>query len=320
MRDLNRREWLLASGVALPAAWLVGCRSSESSVTREPTPALASTERAARLVLPSEPTTDGAGVRLRRALGNRSLSMLDPFLMLDEFNSDRPGDYIAGFPDHPHRGFETVTYMIHGAMEHRDSLGNHGRLGPGSVQWMTAGRGIIHSEMPKQEQGLMWGFQLWVNLPGRLKMTRPRYQDIEPTRVPEVTLGSATVRVVAGQAGGATGPVRDIVTQPQMFDVRLASGGSFRRELPASHSAFLYVFEGALEVGVPGRSVARGELAVLGEGDAVSTRSSGGARYLLLSGTPLREPVARRGPFVMNTQEELERAFQDYRSGRLTQG
>jgi hypothetical protein len=263
---------------------------------------------------------DGAGVRLRRALGSAALPMLDPFLMLDEFKSDSADDYIKGFPDHPHRGFETVTYMLHGAMEHRDSLDNHGRLGPGSLQWMTAGRGIIHSEMPKQVSGVMWGYQLWVNLPAKLKLTTPRYQDILPQAVPEVSTGSARVRVLAGGLGGTVGPVKDIVTQPQMLDVQLSAGGTFRQDLPSSHNAFVFAVEGSVLIGASKRRVQRGELAVLGAGDVFTATSEAPARLLLLAGKPIGEPVARRGPFVMNTQEELARAFEDYRTGRLISG
>ena len=246
--------------------------------------------------------------------------MLDPFLMLDEFYSDRAEDYIRGFPDHPHRGFETVTYMIHGAMAHRDSLGNHGRLRPGSVQWMTAGRGIIHSEMPEQEDGLMWGFQLWVNLPAAHKMTKPRYQDLDATSVVELTIDDAQVRLIAGEAKGKRGPVDGIVTQPQMLDVKLPAGGKFSHPIPATHNSFAYVFEGSMEIGPYRKKVNRGQLAVLGEGDVVTATSQQGGRMLLLAGKPIGEPVARYGPFVMNTEAELRQAFEDYRTGRLVSG
>jgi redox-sensitive bicupin YhaK (pirin superfamily) len=271
-------------------------------------------------VLDAQPTRDGAGVSLKRALGGRSLSLLDPFLLLDEFQSDNPNDYLAGFPDHPHRGFETVTYMIQGAMEHRDTLGNQGRLGPGGAQWMTAGHGIIHSEMPKQERGLMWGFQLWVNLPAARKMIPPRYQDIPPDQVAEATLDGAKVRVVAGTAFGKTGPVSGIDVEPLYFDATLERGAELRERTPLGHNAFAYVTDGAVRLGPSGREVRKGQLAVLGPGDGVVLRGTeGGGRALLIAGRPLREPVARGGPFVMNTQEELRRAYEDYRSGRLTQ-
>ena len=249
--------------------------------------------------------------------------MLDPFLMLDEFMTDKPEDYLAGFPDHPHRGFETVTYMIHGAMEHKDSIGNRGRLGPGSVQWMTAGSGIIHSEMPKQHDGLMWGFQLWVNLPAKLKMTKPRYQDIAPEKIPEVEVGDARVRVVAGEIAGQRGPVEGIAVDAQMLDVKLGGkvNATFRHLLPAGHAAFVYVFEGSVLVGASRTKVSRGELAVLGPGDALvaSVATSDDGRFLLLAGKPIGEPVARYGPFVMNTDAEIRQAISDYQTGRLVQ-
>lgn len=266
-------------------------------------------------------TQDGAGVSLTRILGGQELPMLDPFLMLDEFQSDDPNDYIAGFPDHPHRGFETVTYMLHGAMEHRDSVGNRGRLGPGSAQWMTAGRGIIHSEMPKQERGLMWGYQLWVNLPKRSKWRAPRYQDISPERIPERDVEGARLRVVAGSASGVKGPVEGIDVEPLFLDVALTKGARFVHDVPAAHSAFLYLVDGALRVGSSRREVRRGEIAVLSAGDSVEVQCDAEqGRGLLLAARPLGEPVARRGPFVMNTQDEIRQAFDDYRTGRLVGG
>jgi len=271
------------------------------------------TPRRVLWVVPAQPTKDGAGVRLSRAIGGHLLAQLDPFLLLDEFKSDKPGDYIAGFPDHPHRGFETVTIMLDGAMEHRDSTGNHGHLGPGSVQWMTAGRGIVHSEMPQQENGLMWGFQLWVNLPARLKLTAPRYQDIAPSAVGNAQLGDASVRVLAGQVGAVTGPVDGVYVQPTLLDVNVPDGGVFEQPLPWGHTSFLYVTEG--EAQVEGKAVPAGNLAVLGVGDAVVT--TGRARFLLAAGMPIGEPIARRGPFVMNTPEEIDQAFADYKAGRI---
>ena len=259
------------------------------------------------------PTSDGAGVRLQRALGTPTLPELDPFLMLDEFISDDPSDYVAGFPSHPHRGFETVTYMLAGHMEHKDSLGNTGRLGPGDVQWMTAGRGIVHSEMPKQQNGLMWGFQLWVNLPRADKMCAPRYQDIPATDVPVVRGEGHTVRVLAGSWGGVTGPVSGVATSPMMLDVTLDGAVGLDLPVPEGQSAFAYVFEGSPTLG--SREVARGHIAVLSAGDGL--RASGPGRILLLAGTPLREPVARHGPFVMSNRAELIEAFDDYQAGRL---
>jgi redox-sensitive bicupin YhaK (pirin superfamily) len=262
-------------------------------------------ERKVTKVVTGQPTSDGAGVRLTRVVGTPVLDHLDPFLLLDEFKSDRPDDYLAGFPDHPHRGFETVTYMLAGAMRHRDHVGNEGELIAGSVQWMTAGRGIIHSEMPLQKDGLMWGFQLWVNLPARDKMTAPRYQDIPPEKIPEVVLADGVhVRVLAGRAGGVHGPVEGIVTQPLYLDVRMQPRAQASIELEVGHHAMAYVYEGRVRFGADGgQEVAAGQLAVLGDGDrlgAVTVESS--ARFLVLAALPLREPIARYGPFVMNTR------------------
>jgi redox-sensitive bicupin YhaK (pirin superfamily) len=247
--------------------------------------------------------------------------MLDPFLMLDEFQTDDPNDYLAGFPDHPHRGFETVTYMIDGAMEHKDSVGNRGRLGPGSAQWMTAGRGIVHSEMPKQERGRMWGFQLWVNLPAARKMIPPRYQDIPTDRIAQTTHEGAQVRVVAGSCLGLTGPVQGIDVDPTFIDVSLDKGALFSQPLPETHNAFVYLTQGSMRIGPSKRQVQKGELAVLGPGSRfVAEGISGGGRALVFAGRPLGEPVARYGPFVMNTDAEIQQAIDDYRSGRLVRG
>ncbi|MBX7079855.1 MAG: pirin family protein [Nannocystaceae bacterium] len=267
------------------------------------------------------PASDGAGVRLLRVLGTQVLPLVDPFLMLDEFRSDDAKDYIAGFPDHPHRGFETVTIMLAGRMQHRDSVGNTGDLGPGSVQWMTAGRGIIHSEMPKQQDGLMWGFQLWVNLPAKDKMTAPRYQDIEADAIPTVTrAGDVEVRVIAGTVDGVRGPIDAAATEPVLLDVRLPASSRFDHRLPTGHNGFVYAYEG--DVVVAGTSsdrvVPRGHIAVLGPGDGLRLRADGAAaKALVVCGRPIGEPVARYGPFVMNTNAELEQAFRDYRSGKL---
>ncbi|MCA9656415.1 MAG: pirin family protein [Myxococcales bacterium] len=280
------------------------------------------TTRTIERVAKGTATSDGAGVRLLRVLGTPQVPMVDPFLMLDEFRSDDPNDYIAGFPPHPHRGFETVTYMLAGSMEHRDSVGNTGNLRAGSVQWMTAARGIIHSEMPKQEDGLMWGFQLWVNLPAADKLGDPRYQDVEPEAIPEQALpGGGRVRVVAGRFGDAVGPVGGVATSPLMLDVGLPAGSTVEVPIPAGHNGFAYVFEGSAALGDREAPLPRGQLAVLGrEGDGLRiVAGQAGTRVLLVAGRPLGEPVARYGPFVMSTREELEQAFLDYRSGRLTQ-
>jgi len=272
-------------------------------------------------VLRGRPASDGAGVRLTRVIGTPDLPDLDPFLMLDEFRSDDAADYLAGFPDHPHRGFETVTYMLAGRMRHGDNQGNTGLLRAGSVQWMTAGRGIVHSEMPEQEDGLMWGFQLWVNLPAKDKMTAPRYQDIPPEAVPEVEAGTgARIRVIAGKLGGVEGPVRAVATDPIYLDVALAPGAAFAAPLPADHAAFAYVYEGAVRVGAgtAARRIARGELAVLGPGDHADLAAEGEeGRLILVAGRPLREPSARYGPFVMNTADEIRQAIEDFRAGRF---
>jgi redox-sensitive bicupin YhaK (pirin superfamily) len=259
--------------------------------------------------------SDGAGVKLNRVIGGQDLPQLDPFLLLDEFRSDDAADYLAGFPEHPHRGFETVTYMLAGRMRHRDNQGNTGLLGPGAVQWMTAGRGIVHSEMPEQENGLMQGFQLWVNLPAKDKMTAPRYQDIEPARIPEVESTGARARVIAGSYRGVSGPVQAEATAPLYLDVFLEDG-EFQAAVPVEHNAFVYVYEGGLDIG--GRTVTRGELAVLSHGDTVAaTAGAAGARFILVAGRPLKEPVARYGPFVMNRPEEIRQAMRDFTEGRL---
>ena len=268
-------------------------------------------------VIPGVDAQDGAGVKLKRSLGGPRLQHFDPFLLLDEFRSDQAGDYIAGFPDHPHRGFETVTYMLAGRMRHRDNQGNSGLLESGGAQWMTAGRGIVHSEMPEQEDGLMWGFQLWVNLPSSDKMTAPRYQDIEPGSIPEVERpGGARVRIVAGELDGVTGPVEGIATRPLYYDVALPADGRFEEAVPAGHNAFVYVYGGGIELA--GQSVGTGQLALLTDGDGLNVSASGGeARFLLIAGRPIGEPVARYGPFVMNTKEEIIQAFRDYEAGRF---
>jgi quercetin 2,3-dioxygenase len=264
------------------------------------------------------PASDGAGVKLKRIIGQPALPDLDPFLMLDAFGSDDPKAYIAGFPSHPHRGFETVTYMLAGRMRHKDNAGNEGLLGPGSVQWMTAGRGIVHSEMPEQAEGQMQGFQLWVNLPAKDKLVPPRYQDIAADRVPTVDLGGgARAKVLAGEVGGVRGPVDPGATQPMFLDIELAPGGSARVAIPDRHNAFAYVYEGEAKVGDPATRLAAGRIAVLSADGEAALASTSGARLILVAGKPLREPVAKAGPFVMNTQAELAQAFEDFRAGRF---
>jgi redox-sensitive bicupin YhaK (pirin superfamily) len=275
--------------------------------------------RVARVVR-GQPTSDGAGVKLTRVIGQRELDTLDPFLMLDEFRSDSASDYIAGFPSHPHRGFETVTYMLAGRMRHGDNQGNSGLLTPGSVQWMTAGRGIVHSEMPEQENGLMWGFQLWVNLPAKDKMTAPRYQDIAPERIPETAPADGVhVRVLAGRLGDVTGPVSGIAVAPLYLDLSLQTGARFAVPLPRGHNAFAYAYDGSIGIGPAGASrvIARGELAVLDRDgdDVLLSAGTGSARLILVAGKPLGEAVVKYGPFVMNTQEQIVQAIRDYQAG-----
>ncbi|HWG10660.1 MAG TPA: pirin family protein [Rhodanobacteraceae bacterium] len=264
------------------------------------------------------PASDGAGVKLTRVIGQRALEMLDPFLMLDEFGSDSASDYVAGFPDHPHRGFETVTYMLDGRMRHRDNAGNEGLLESGSVQWMTAGRGIVHSEMPEQDHGLMRGFQLWVNLPAADKMGAPRYQDIAPEKIPMVEPAEGVhVRVVAGDVFGVSGPVNGVATQPVYLDIALQAGARISVPLPEEHNAFAYVFEGDA-VSLGDEHLQRGELAVLSAGDSLELAAGENvARLLVVAGKPLKEPVAKYGPFVMNTPEQIVQAIQDYQSGNF---
>lgn len=258
--------------------------------------------------------TDGAGVNMTRVIGTPDLDNFDPFLLLDEFRSDDPDDYIAGFPDHPHRGFETVTYMLAGAMEHRDNRGNTGLLGPGSVQWMTAGRGIVHSEMPQQEDGLMWGFQLWVNLPASDKMKEPRYQEIPGTDVPELALGDGvTAKVIAGELGGVRGPIEEVPTDPFYVDLRLDSSKSVHIPTVAEQNVFAYVYAGDIIISADQNyPVARGDMALLGPGEQLMVTAANDARFLVIGGKPLNESIARYGPFVMNTREQLHQAFADY--------
>jgi redox-sensitive bicupin YhaK (pirin superfamily) len=262
---------------------------------------------------------DGAGVKINRVLTQPLQRRLDPFLMLDAFGSDKPGDYIAGFPEHPHRGFETVTYMLTGRMRHRDSAGNEGLITNGGVQWMTAGRGVIHSEMPEQEQGLMEGFQLWLNLPSSDKMAEPWYRDIPNEQVPRFTHGSgATVQVIAGSSHGVDGAVQREGTEPLYLDIDLPEGASFEQPLPAGHNAFIYVFRG--EVVVEGKAVSQARMAILDNAagaDGVRIKAGPASRLLLIAGRPLNEPIAQYGPFVMNTQEQLFQAVEDFRAGRF---
>jgi hypothetical protein len=272
------------------------------------------------------PTSDGAGVKLRRVIGTEQLPDLDPFLLLDEFGTDRAEDYIAGFPDHPHRGFETVTYMLDGRMRHRDNHGNEGLLVSGGVQWMTAGRGLIHSEMPEQQAGRMRGFQLWVNLPAASKMAAPRYQEFAPEAMPVARPADGVrVKIVAGAVpdrDGAMlrGPIQQPATSPLYLDIALDADTEWVCDLPEGHNAFVYVYEGAMRVGADEAEhpLQTQTLGVLGGGRRVRLRADTAAAHaILVAGRPLREPVARYGPFVMNTREELMRAFSDFREGKF---
>ncbi len=274
--------------------------------------------RSVERLITGRPTSDGAGVKLTRVLTQELQRRLDPFLMLDAFGSDSADDYIAGFPDHPHRGFETVTYMLAGRMRHRDSAGHEGLLQSGGVQWMTAGRGVIHSELPEQSEGLMEGFQLWLNLPAKDKMQPPWYRDIQSAELPEWHAGGVTVRVLAGASHGVAGAVQRDGTAALYLDIHLAAGAVFEQPLPAGHNAFVYVYRGALEIGA--QAVPQQRMAILANrGDGVRvTAGAAGARLLLIAGRPLNEPIAQYGPFVMNTQQEIFQAVEDFRAGRLT--
>jgi quercetin 2,3-dioxygenase len=262
-------------------------------------------------------TSDGAGVKLTRVIGQPKLRNLDPFLMLDRFHSDDPEAYIAGFPDHPHRGFETVTIMLAGNMLHKDSRGNSGLIAGGGVQWMTAGRGIVHSEMPKQEQGLMSGFQLWVNLPASEKMSEPFYQDLQADKIAEAKLdGGGLARVISGDMFGVLGPIRSRPSRPHLAYLSLKPGEKVRAPLPRGHKAFAFVNQGSLRV--EGKPANASEIALLSDGEAVTLEAADlGASFLLASGMPFGEPIVQHGPFVMNTEEEIRRAIFDYQKGTL---
>ena len=294
-------------------------------------PDLVNHPRGVERVVQGQATSDGAGVKLTRVLTQNLQRRLDPFLMLDAFGTDNPGDYIGGFPDHPHRGFETITYMLQGRMRHRDSAGNVGLLVPGSVQWMTAGRGVIHSEMPEQEDGAMEGFQLWLNLPAHQKMREPWYRDIRPEEIPEWRAPGVTVRVIAGQTHGVAGAMQRETTAPLYLDLHLEPGARFEQALPAAHNALVYVYRGELSVG--DTLVRRQRMAILAntsgsDGIVISAaggrddKSEGGgesqgARAILIAGQPLNEPIAQYGPFVMNSNEEIFQAVEDFHAGRL---
>lgn len=276
-------------------------------------------------IISGRATSDGAGVRIKRSLGQSQQARFDPFLMLDEFGSESASDYIAGFPSHPHRGFETVTYMLEGHMLHEDHIGNSGHLKTGDVQWMTAGRGIIHSEMPQQEQGLMRGFQLWLNLPAAEKMKPANYKDIPSAEIPVAKLSNGgSIKVIANTAvidgKVISGPIQGLTTEPIYWDVHLPLNEKFAHAIPATHNTFIYVYEGVVAIGEDARKLTAGNAGLLGAGDEISVVAlAEDTRFILLSGKPIREPIVQYGPFVMNTTEEIEQAIQDYRSGVLTE-
>lgn len=273
--------------------------------------------RAVQQIVHGQETSDGAGVNMRRIIASPELDMLDPFLLLDAFSSENPDDYIGGFPPHPHRGFETVTYLLAGKMQHRDSAGHQGLLRSGGVQWMTAGSGIEHSEMPLQEEGELSGFQLWINLPAAKKMDPPRYQEIEPEEVPtEQRDNGVTLKVIAGTTRqGTSGPVTKVETDPSYYDVSVPAGIEYIESVNAGHNAFLYLISGQVNIG--NSLVSSGQLAVLGDGKYLQLNAVEKSRFLLVAGRPVNEPVARGGPFVMNSDKEIRQAFQDYRAGKF---
>lgn len=276
--------------------------------------------RQVTLLSPGQLASDGDGVKLTRFIGSPDIDMLDPFLLLDNFQSDNPDDYIGGFPSHPHRGFETVTYILAGRMRHKDNAGHEGVISAGGVQWMTAGRGIVHSEMPEQEDGLLHGFQLWVNLPAKDKMTAPAYQEFSAGEIPVENLDNGGwVRVISGRTDrGTIGVVRNGTTNPLYLDISLKAGSSFTQTIPLGHNAFLYGIEGSVQTGEENVRVTEKTLAILGEGDHVTiTAGDKDSRLLLIAGLRLNEPVARGGPFVMNSRAEVLQAFQDYQNGKF---
>lgn len=261
--------------------------------------------------------TEGAGVHLRRTIASRTLNYLDPFLLFDHFGSDDPKDYLAGFPMHPHRGIETVTYMLSGNVNHKDSLGNAGTIGSFDVQWMTSGSGILHEEMPQEpEEGKLEGFQLWVNLPAKLKMTTPRYQEVKASQIPEISLNNGTlVKIIAGQLNGVNGPVKDIYANPEYLDVSIPKNSLFEHVVPEDHTVFAYVFEGICDFDDE-NTVPATNLIIFGKGNKIKVKTfENSARFLLISGKPLKEPIARYGPFVMNTPDEIKEALRDLREG-----
>lgn len=311
----SRRRFLTESGLLLTAS-VAGCRPASAPAV------ITVSQRSVRQLLSGVATSDGAGVKLTRVIGQPALRNLDPFLMLDRFHSDDPDAYIQGFPDHPHRGFETVTVMLAGQMRHRDSHGNHGLITGGGAQWMTAGRGIVHSEMPEQDHGLMSGFQLWVNLPAKEKMCPQFYQDLPPDRLAEQRLSpsGSLLRVIAGDVNGLSGPVRERATAPILLTALLEDERPFELDTPEAHTAFAFVSSGEVEIGPEHAptAVGAGAIALLGPGDRLRVRArKPGSQLLLAAARPLGEPIVQRGPFVMNTEDEIRRAIADYRAGVL---
>ena len=265
-------------------------------------------------------TSDGAGVKLKRSMGIPELNFIDPFLMFDEFGSENKDDYIAGFPSHPHRGIETVTYMLAGEFRHEDSTGNKGDLGPGSVQWMTAAGGIIHSEMPIMKEGKLHGFQLWVNMPAKLKMNKPEYIYIYSKQMQVHKDSDKKIKTIAGKFGDAEGPVKGHNVEPLYFDIELEEGKEFNFDLPSTHNSFIYLIEGEIKIGAKNHDKINGStLILLTKGEKLKVKAMTKAKFLLISGKPIGEPIARGGPFVMNTKEEILKAVEDYHSGNFVQ-
>lgn len=313
--SFSRRRFVVGGGT-LAVGLGLGCEASGAPMVRS------ARDREVTGTWAGMPTTDGAGVSLLRVIGQPSLRHLDPFVMLDRFHSDDPNAYIRGFPDHPHRGFETVTVMLEGRMRHRDTRGGHGLILGGGSQWMTAGRGIVHSEMPEQDHGLMSGFQLWINLPAKEKMRPQEYQDLDPSKLAEGKLSpsGSKARVIAGSMDGLRGPVRERVTEPLLLTATLEDDRPFVLDLPEDHTAFAFVSSGEIAFGPEARAKTAGEghLVLLGPGNRLRMRATNRRSALLLAAAkPIREPIVQRGPFVMNTEEEIRKAFEDYRNGVL---
>lgn len=311
-------EFFLRACATATFAESSSCASSMSALQQLN---MKSQQRTVSRVIVPQPVVEGAGVRLKRSIGTHALDYLDPFLLLDHFADTAPEDYQAGFPFHPHRGIETVTYVLRGVVNHRDSIGNSGSIGPGDVQWMTAGGGIMHEEMPQVRPEGIDGFQLWVNLPAKLKMISPRYQGIAGDEIPEVETDGVRIRVITGNVAGTAGPVSGIAADPTYLDVTVPSHSSYAHQVQRGHTAFAYLFEGEAAFADDAQPIAHTRLVVWGDGDYVRIiTGTTAARFLLVSGKPLNEPIARYGPFVMNTREEIEQALRDLRQGTFVKG